>query len=210
MTAAASTPKTLFLIRKTRAPISRLLSFIALMSLFLTPVQSAHAAAPHCTPPKGHFGNFQSVDPALVVPEVPFLDGTGKEVSLASYKGKGIILNFWATWCAPCVREMPQLDRLSAFVKDNNIEVLTVSEDRNGLVSAPKFYKTHNLNDLPVLVDPKGRLMRAFSAPGLPLTVFINADGLEIARVVGPAEWDSTEIVEFVRSCLAGPSSASG
>lgn len=210
MTAAASILKTFFALRNNASRLPRLLSFVSLISVILAPLQSAHAAAAQCIPPKGLFGNYQSVDPALPVPDVPFLNHAGEEISLASYKGKGIVLNFWATWCAPCVREMPQLDRLSAFVKDNNIEVLTVSEDRKGLVSAPKFYKTHNLNDLPVLADPKGRLMRAFSAPGLPLSVLINKQGQEIGRVVGPAEWDSVEIVAFIRNCLAAPNQTNG
>jgi thiol-disulfide isomerase/thioredoxin len=98
---------------------------------------------------------------------------------------------------------MPQLNRLSAFVRENQIEVLTISEDRNGLKSVPKFYKSYNLYDLPVLVDKKGKLMRSFAAKGLPLTVLVNQHGQEVGRVVGPAEWDTVEIVGYVRHCLS-------
>lgn len=203
MIADASTPNTPFSARKALGAIIFAIALLVLGSAIVTPAQSADATTTSCTPPAGHFGNYQSADQATPIPAVPFQTATGAETTLGAYAGRGIVLNFWATWCAPCVREMPQLDRLSAFVRDNGIDVLTISEDRKGLIAAPKFYKAHNLRDLPVLADKRGKLMRAFKAPGLPLTVLINAAGHEVGRVVGPAEWDSPEIVEFVRSCLS-------
>ncbi|NQW01375.1 MAG: TlpA family protein disulfide reductase [Rhodospirillales bacterium] len=203
MTAEASTPNTRIAVRTASGRYNIRVFVAAFMSCFFVFAPSLRAAPDQCTPQNGLFGNFQATRPAQLVPDVTFLQETGAETTLAAHKGKGVVLNFWATWCAPCVREMPQLDRLNAFVRENRIDVLTISEDRKALVAAPKFYKTHNLNDLPVLADPQGRLMRAFSAPGLPLTVFINSAGFEIGRVIGPAEWDSPEIVSFVRQCLS-------
>jgi thiol-disulfide isomerase/thioredoxin len=154
-------------------------------------------------PQKKLFGNYQSTKNKATAINIPFLGASGEEITLADYAGKGLILNFWATWCAPCVSEMPQLNRLSAFVRENHIEVLTVSEDLNGLKSVPKFYKSHNLYDIPILIDKKGKLMRSFAGKGLPLTVLINQHGQEVGRVVGQAEWDSVEIVDYVRRCLS-------
>jgi len=203
MIADASTPNTPF---SARNALGRLFFAIGLLVLGMThvaPAHSAEATSAQCTVPKGHFGHYQSADNETEVPNIPFQLATGSETTLDAYKGRGLVVNFWATWCAPCVREMPQLDRLSAFVRENGIDVLTISEDREGLIAAPKFYKAHDLRDLPVLADPRGKLMRAFKAQGLPLTILINALGHEVGRVIGPAEWDSPEIVEFVRSCLS-------
>ncbi|MEZ7846540.1 MAG: TlpA disulfide reductase family protein [Rhodospirillales bacterium] len=203
MIATASTLKVTFCPKKLIAQMRASILTLTLASLIALPAQTAQAQSSSCMPQKGLFGNYQSDRNKKTPTDIPFLQASGEETTLADYAGKGLIVNFWATWCAPCVREMPQLNRLSAFVRNNNIEVLTISEDLKGLTSAPKFYKTHNLNDLPVLVDKKGKLMRAFAAPGLPLTVLINQHGQEVGRVVGLAEWDSVEIVDFVRNCLS-------
>ncbi len=207
MIADASTPNTSFSVRKSGQRRHKAYCLILWLSVLMMPIHGARAESARCMAPEGHFGNYQAAKSATSVPDIAFITATGQETTLQAYKGRGIVLNFWATWCAPCVREMPQLDRLSAFVKGNAIDVLTISEDRKALVVAPKFYKTHNLRDLPVLADPKGRLMRAFKAPGLPLTVLISPQGYEIGRVLGPAEWDSQELVGFIRSCLSGKSS---
>lgn len=182
-------------------PVS-LLGF-SLATLISISSQATETQTEPCMPQKGLFGNYQSTKNKEIALNIPFLNASGEEITLADYAGKGLLLNFWATWCAPCVREMPQLNRLSAFVRENQIEVLTISEDLNALKVVPKFYKSHNLSDLPVLVDKKGKLVKSFSAIGLPLTVLINQHGQEVGRVVGPAEWDTIEIVEFVRQCLS-------
>ena len=175
-----------------------------LLAIFISfPARTADTKTGRCLPQKGLFENYQSTKNKLTALNIPFLNASGEEITLTDYAGKGIILNFWATWCAPCVREMPQLNRLNAFVRDNQIEVLTISEDLNGTKSVPIFYKSHNLYDLPVLVDQKGNLMRSFKAKGLPTTILINQHGQEVGRVVGPAEWDTEEIVNYLRQCLS-------
>ena len=174
-----------------------------LITLISLPAQTSETEEERCMPQKGLFGNYQKTKNKATDINIPFLGASSKEITLADYLGKGVILNFWATWCAPCVREMPQLNRLSAFVHENEIEVLTISVDLNGIKSVPKFYKSYNLYDLPVLVDQKGILMRSFEAKGLPTTVLINQHGQEVGRVVGPAEWDTVEIIDYVRQCLS-------
>ncbi len=208
MKAYRSTQKTASPARKRTARQHLRIASAALVSLAMLPGLNARAELPQCIPQKDLFGNYQAAEKTTPVPDIPFQEKSGGETTLNAYKGKGLVVNFWATWCAPCVREMPQLNRLSAFVRENGIEVLTISEDRTGLKAAQKFYAQHKLDDLPVLADPKGTLMRAVGVPGLPLTLLIDAEGHEIGRVVGPAEWDSVEIVDFVRNCLApaGPS----
>ena len=203
MTAISSTHK-IILNNRNFITLIRLSVLAFLITTFISlPVQTAETESERCQPQKGIFKNYQSTKNKTIAMSIPFLGASGEEITLADYAGKGLILNFWATWCAPCVREMPQLNRLSAFVSDNLIEVLAISEDLNGLKSVPKFYKSYNLNDIPILIDKKGKLMRSFAGKGIPLTVLINQYGQEVGRVVGQAEWDSVEIVDFVRRCLS-------
>ena len=155
-----------------------------------------------CTPADGVLPSFQLTQGLPAVPDTGFIDNDEKERSLADYKGRGVVLNFWATWCAPCVREMPQLDRLSAILKGSGIDVLAVSEDRQGLPLARKFYKVNKLYDLEILVYVKGRLLRALNGRGLPTTVIIDRQGREVGRVIGIAEWDAPETVGFLKDCL--------
>jgi len=203
MSPAASTPNLIDFASKKRV-ITRLLG----MALIVGMVGTSHpgtsfAETEACQLSGDVFRNYQPAKSINSVPDTQFLAGDGSKVSLQDYRGKGVVLNFWATWCAPCVREMPQLDRLAALVRGNAIEVLTISEDRKGMVLAPKFYEKNKLRDLPVLVDEKSELLRAFNIKGLPSTVLINAEGQEIGRVLGIAEWDSAETVDFVRKCLS-------
>jgi len=203
MSPAASTPNPIVFASKKRI-LARLLGMTMIIGIVGTSVPgTSFADAKACQLSGDVFRNYQPAKSNSSVSDAQFLAGDGSKVSLQDYRGKGIVLNFWATWCAPCVREMPQLDRLAALVRGNAIEVLTISEDRKGMELAPKFYEKNKLRDLPVLVDEKSGLLRAFKIKGLPSTVLINAEGQEIGRVLGIAEWDSAEIVDFVRKCLS-------
>ena len=155
-----------------------------------------------CTPAKGVFKSYTAADGRPEVPAHPIETANGKTYPLGQWKGKGVVLNFWATWCAPCVKEMPALDRLRDILKADGIEVLAVSEDREGLPVASKFHDTNKLQSLAVMADPKGALLRAFKAQGLPTTVLIDRQGREIGRVTGAAEWDAPATVGFLKGCL--------
>lgn len=152
--------------------------------------------------------NFSLTQPAVAVAEVSFDDGTGRLRSLAEYRGKGIVLNFWATWCAPCIREMPSLDRLQAALSGDGIEVLTLSEDRGGVPVVEAFFRKIQIRNLPAFIDSRGDALRKLAVVGLPTTILIDARGFEIGRVVGAAEWDTPDSVDFVRRCLMGADQA--
>ena len=124
--------------------------------------------------------SFREAKEPTLVPNLPFIDNGGQERRLASYRGRVVVLNFWATWCAPCVQEMPQFDRLNAIVKPIGVDVLAISEDRNPLPLIRKFYKTNNLKNLEIFADIKGKLLRAFKGRGLPTTIIISRKGHEI------------------------------
>jgi thiol-disulfide isomerase/thioredoxin len=135
---------------------------------------------------------------------VRFIDGAGNTRTLADYRGQGVVLNFWATWCPPCVREMPSLDRLRTTLGADDIAVLAVSGDRGGAPVVESFYKEHDIKNLPVLVDDGLRSARARKIAGLPTTLIIDREGRELGRLAGAAEWDAPEAVSFIRSCIDG------
>jgi thiol-disulfide isomerase/thioredoxin len=147
-------------------------------------------------------GNFQVVNISTDTSEFPFLVDGETERTLANYRGRGVVINFWATWCAPCVREMPALDRLSAELANDRIAVLALSADYAGAPIVRKFYDKNGINNLEVMVDLKGQVARSFKVPGLPTTIMLGADGREAGRVLGIAEWDAPETISFLRGCL--------
>lgn len=143
---------------------------------------------------------FKSVPEDL--PAAPFLDAEGRERTLADWKGKVVLLNLWATWCAPCRKEMPALDRLQASLGSEKFEVVAVSVDRTGIEGAKKFLDQVNVRNLKLLADPKARMATTLQAAGLPATLLIDKDGKEIGRLLGDAEWDSPEAVALIRSAI--------
>ncbi|MFN7222594.1 MAG: TlpA family protein disulfide reductase [Paracoccaceae bacterium] len=125
----------------------------------------------------------------VAVSDVTLLDAADAPTSLANYKGKWIVLNFWATWCAPCRHEMPSLDRLQAAMPD--IAVLPVATGRNAVPAIEKFYAEAGISHLPILRDPKSELSRSASVMAVPVTLILNPEGQEVARLIGDADWDS-------------------
>lgn len=165
-----------------------------------SPQQAAEGAS--CAPPAGEFVNFTAVRPPKPLVETPFFDQYGRERRFADWRGRGLVVNFWATWCAPCVKEMPDLDRLNARLKGEGIEVLALSSDREGAPVVESFYRKHGLKTLPILIDKGGAVGRALKIAGLPTTLIVDREGREVARVVGLAAWDSGPVIETVRRCV--------
>jgi thiol-disulfide isomerase/thioredoxin len=151
--------------------------------------------------------NFAPGEPKPV-PELSFQDAQGNQLSLADFRGQVVVLNLWATWCAPCRREMPSLDRLQAEHGGDRLHVLPLSIDRGGLEQIEAFYDEVGIQHLKIYRDPKAAASRALGAFGLPTTVVIDRDGREVGRVLGPDEWDSDEAVAVLRA-LMDPSSRS-
>jgi thiol-disulfide isomerase/thioredoxin len=127
----------------------------------------------------------------------------GKEVRISDFRGRVVLLNFWATWCAPCIREMPSLDRLQAEL-GHDVDVLAVSEDSGGGEAVTRFLAKTPVQSLTFYLDEQKHLARAFEARGLPTTFIIDQDGRIRARLDGAAEWDSPEMATLLRSLAAG------
>jgi len=136
---------------------------------------------------------------------IHFEDEQRQTRSLADFEGKVIVLNIWATWCVPCRREMPTLDRLEAQLGGPDFRVVPVSIDRGGIDTIRKFYAETAVQKLAMYADRSGQVLRAVDAIGLPTTLIINRDGQEVGRITGPADWHSAEIVQFLRPLIAEP-----
>jgi thiol-disulfide isomerase/thioredoxin len=137
------------------------------------------------------------------VPAVAFDGGDGRRHTLASFKGHYVLLNLWAVWCAPCVKELPALAELQAAMPSGRLTVIAVDVARGTAADAAAFLRSHNAARLTPYIDPDLSLMRAFGAYGLPLTILIDDKGREIARSVGPADWSAPESVDYFRALTA-------
>ncbi len=150
----------------------------------------------------GHMAAFVYKRTRDATPDIKFQDATGKERSLADWRGKVVLLNLWATWCIPCRKEMPALDRLQAEMGSDVFEVVAVAADRKGIEGASKFLADIKVEKLGVFADPTARVTSTLRALGLPATLLIGPNGQEIGRLVGPAEWDSAEAKALIKSVL--------
>jgi thiol-disulfide isomerase/thioredoxin len=136
------------------------------------------------------------------VPNLTFENGMGAPQSLADFRGKVVLLNIWATWCGPCRREMPTLDRLQAKLGGPDFEVVALSIDRAGIPVVKKFYEELGLKALRIYVDKTSRTTQELGVVGLPTTLLFDRSGHELGRLIGPAEWDSPAMIDVFRRHL--------
>lgn len=156
-------------------------------------------------PPRvGAMREFRPMLPRVEAPELVFADAEGRERKLSEFRGKLVLLNLWATWCAPCVKEMPSLERLQAKRGGDRFLVLALSQDRGGLFQVRQFYDAQDLKGLDIYVDKTMASARALKAAGLPTTLLIDPEGREIGRLVGAAEWDAPEAIAYIDWYLRG------
>jgi thiol-disulfide isomerase/thioredoxin len=158
--------------------------------------------------PGGESAVMSLHDTPRPLPKIRFQDGDGGSLTLADFRGKVVLLNIWATWCGPCRREMPTLDRLQATLGGPDFEVVALSIDRAGVGVVIEFYAEVGVEHLAKYIDESGKAARQLSAVGLPTTLLIDREGREIGRHVGPAEWDTPEMVAFIRQHLSQESGA--
>jgi thiol-disulfide isomerase/thioredoxin len=149
-------------------------------------------------PLAGEMRTFAPAAEPEPAPDLAFTDAAGSSLTLDDFAGQVVLVNFWATWCAPCVEEMPSLDRLQARLGDRGLAVVTLSLDRDGAAPVAAFFAEHGLTHLEPYFDPTGRLMRSFEVMGLPTSVLIDEAGLVIGRYAGPAAWDSPEALALI------------
>ncbi|MGX6648489.1 TlpA family protein disulfide reductase [Maricaulaceae bacterium MS644] len=149
----------------------------------------------------GAMSKFRTVSDAPDQPLTTLLTGDGREISLADKRGKVVLVNFWATWCAPCVVEMPYLDTLQARYGSSDFEVIAISMDRT-IEEAEDFYRERELNNLALYHDQSFGAAMVAGARGLPLTVLYDRNGGEIGRLDGDADWASDEAFALIEAVL--------
>lgn len=169
---------------------------VPVMSLALA--MAAAGAARAAPPPDA----LQVHPEPRAVPALEFVDGAGDTRALADFRGRVVVLNVWATWCAPCREEMPTLDALQAALGGSRLEVVALSVDREGADAVRAFFDELGIGNLEIYVDTRMRAPGKLGVPGLPATLVIDPEGREVARLIGPADWNSPAMRDYLRGLL--------
>ncbi|MDA0240375.1 MAG: TlpA disulfide reductase family protein, partial [Proteobacteria bacterium] len=144
-------------------------------------------------PVTGAMRYFDLAKVRLPRPEISWTTGTGETVSLSDFQGKVVLLNYWASWCAPCLRELPSLDRLAARYNSDKFRVIALNVDPEGKALASKTAKSLNLSALELNLDPELIAYRAIGIRAMPSTFLFDQNGVVIGVLRGAAEWDSRD-----------------
>jgi peroxiredoxin len=134
-------------------------------------------------------------------PNFTLPDLSGKMVSLADYRGQVVLLNIWATWCAPCLEEMPSMEKLHQELKDEKFVILAGSIDESGESVVRPFMKKHKLN-FPALIDSAGILKNLYRTTGVPESFIIDKQGRILEEVIGPRDWAAPGALKYFRSLI--------
>lgn len=137
------------------------------------------------------------------VAQTVFNDASEAELTLDRFKGKVLVVNFWATWCAPCVKEMPTLDALQAKLGGDDFAVVAISQDRDGAKVAKPFADKNGWKNLAFYVEKMGKFARDAQLRGLPTSLVVDKSGKEVGRIEGEVEWDSPEMEKILRDLIA-------
>jgi thiol-disulfide isomerase/thioredoxin len=169
----------------------------------LTPEQRTELAALR----EGDMRKLILHDEPVPVGSESFTDFDGEEHTLAEWDGRIRLVNFWATWCAPCRTEKPSLDQLEAELSGPDFDVIAIATGRNAPEAIHRFNDEVGIVALTTYMDPKSRLASEMRVPGLPVTALVNREGLEIGRLIGGADWTSESarsIIRYLTSLPAG------
>ncbi|GMO20791.1 TlpA disulfide reductase family protein [Bradyrhizobium ottawaense] len=175
----------------------RLLGSIFYRLVGISVVFAANAFCPSFAqgpPPPG----FEVLGAGTLAPKTKFLDGNNIPTNIDAFKGKIVVLNLWATWCAPCVKEMPSLERLASRLPADRFAIVAVNQDKGGIAVAKPFLDRLGIRGLAIYSDPTGRLPREYGGRGMPTTFVIGKDGNIISRLEGSADWDTKEIASYL------------
>lgn len=132
-----------------------------------------------------------------------FMTFEGEPLTLDQWQGKWVLVNFWATWCAPCRKEMPMLSELQDKLGSDTFEVLTIATSRNAPPKIKEFFESIEVDNLPMHRDPKSQLARQMAVLGLPVTVILNPEGQEVGRLLGDADWSSENAIGVLSALIA-------
>ncbi len=172
--------------------------FAGLTVLALVAAPNPAVQAQSGPPVEGQVRNYEPLEEPVPVPDVAVLTREGGTTTFDRFEGRFVVLNFWATWCGPCIRELPSLARLDDALADERAQVVLISQDRGGFKQTDRFLKKFGVNIADSFVDERLKFSRAIGIRSLPTTILIGPDGLEAGRLVGTAEWDSPEALALI------------
>jgi thiol-disulfide isomerase/thioredoxin len=152
---------------------------------------------------KGHMITFVARSEPQDLPDVSFVRDDGSATNINEWRGKVVLLNLWATWCGPCRKEMPDLDKLKADLGGDDFDLVALSIDRTGLEKPQKFLQEIGIKHLKLYNNSTGKLASSLKAFGMPTTLLLNRKGQEIGRLVGPADWGSEDAVALIKAVIA-------
>ena len=152
---------------------------------------------------RGAMARFKPARPPKPMPDLEFLDASDNPLRLADFTGQARLINLWATWCAPCVKEMPSLDRLQATMPRDRFMVLPISLDGPSKGKVAPFYKERNLTDLGIFYDKGRKAMSVLDVSLLPTSILVDPAGRELGRLEGDADWDTPEGIALMRAAMA-------
>jgi thiol-disulfide isomerase/thioredoxin len=184
-----------------RPPQFGLVSRSAWFGTVAVAILVALSAAAAAEEEKLRLGEFIAESAPQPAPVTAFTDTDGNPASFADFKGKPVVVNLWATWCKPCLKEMPSLDSLQSAL-DDKLVVAAISEDHGGAERVGPFVAAMGLKKLKIYLDPQSDVGHAFHVRGLPTSIVIDRAGRVVGRVEGAAEWDSETMMEVLRPLL--------
>lgn len=167
------------------------------------PPAAKTASSPLAGLNKGQVAGFLVRPEPQQLASFTFQDGEGAPKSMDDWKGKVVLVNLWATWCAPCRKEMPSLDRLKAQLGPEGFDVVAIATDRGDMEKPRAFLEEIGVQNLQLYHDPTAKLPSTLKAFGLPTSILLDRQGREIGRLVGPAEWDTPEAVALIEAAIA-------
>lgn len=154
--------------------------------------------------PSFEFPNQAAIQDNLPALNFSFPGLDGKKVSLSDHKGKVVLVNIWATWCPPCVAEMPSMEKLYQKFKGQDFEILAVSIDASGIEAVAPFMKKLNLT-FPALIDPEGSIRAAYGVTGVPESFIVDKQGILVKKIIGPVDWASPKVFRFFSELIQKP-----
>ena len=173
--------------------------------LYEMPTSDVHVS----TTPPAVLDKMQVTEGTPAAPAVTFYDAEGKAMSLNDFRSKYVLVNLWATWCGPCINELPSLVRLQGELPQDQITVLPIDLERHEAQKVVEFLERTKIEGLPIYIDRDFAAMRGFTANELPLTILIDAEGREVARAAGEQKWDHADSVAYLKAVSARPAPGS-
>ena len=166
---------------------------LLIIFIYLIVINFSHASE------KPDLKNLVLIKNPKLYEDVSFIDINQKKVNLDDFKGKLLILNFWATWCAPCKEEMPSLDTLQANIKLNNLKIFPINIGQEDISKSELFFEELNIQNLEIYFDAPITLAKKFSLRGIPTTIIFNKEGKEFARIIGSIDFNDEEFINWLK-----------